>query len=1341
MINRKNPIKPGRFVGVFVLALIVSVFTGACSRPKLKVLEAEGGQTTAFPTVVLRGYGKIAGSLKTFPLGDGEASILVLRCESEDKAKLALAKYLSDLMSLPGVSMGNLPTPQGAIPTCDIDGQGTIAALRAGKIVLILAGNSAPDIAKLYSEHLAGTRKDWVFKPEVEVPMWLDRWDKFGFRCYYGYPYKTPDGKTGANYDFAKGFEGAVKMDRLGLLFWNPPLEADTAEGLMQGEATSWTLDMAAKYKLPVGMNVVYNALTWQANRHRAGTQMKMPQYCGDHFGPTCDFGQGWASWCDDVARDEMMCQLQTSIKRLAKKYPNIISWFDPNCEYQDELLMEYGPAPDASYRAFLKGRYGSLETLSKRWTGAPETLKSWDAVKVPELASFAGWNKDAFDLAGDWRIQFQPPYADVKQQPEPPADWVKPGFDDSSWPILQAPGHDKAMFLLKDDPQTPTWARQRSQQAVYRRTFTLPDGWLDGKQRTWIYVWDFNQRWHAKVSAYANGVKAGSQVIKHGRYHWGAFETTGLLKEGENNVSLVLPGGSLAYKVYLSATPPAQYPFLGERLNAQWIDLTDWNEASRMRFAERSAEMIRQVDPDKEIIMFDSPNRRRGIKKLCEKYGGELHNTGYMGAFWSDDMSMQARSSSLPISAELGGPAPNLDTLKNDIGLFSVEGLQGFDYFMELGDILWKEPILQHLEENLKIVGLIGKYHCPKAEVAVLFSGERYSFGIWGADLNQNVPGGYWSWNVADLIMPEFDRDAVTDLDFEDGKAAKYKMIIDLNTSIMDEKLVGQIEKYVRDGGIFVTFVQTGRHSPLQPDSWPISRLTGYRVTGIDRYNADGSMDARRNIAPAPGQDVFPATAEWHMPPANGLSLAKEAPECVDLMRWTDDGSVAVGMRPMGKGFIVNVGAKFVHDNIVRGNTGWMQKMFIRLLDHFQVARVPATVKGVANSPYASSVPGTVPSNDEHSKPMMFRHYLSNNGLYDIWALWNSTKQPKAVELALDKSLKVPWVIDVKSGTKLSVDKFKNLEFQPLETKCFLTPRNNLAQAAAGWFSLQRDWWRGVTKPEMKPLEPFKAKLALDLSEDWFFTPLDGSTKTERMRLGIWSLPDRQAIKHAVFRKEFTVPPEWDAGEVRLWLMDQANMPNANRAQVFADKGRVSLDGKVIRDFRTEGIPGEALEGILKPGSKHELAVEIVGEGALIGYKGSCWLSYRPTPEKSIDLAGEWAASKDLLHYDKPMPLPGKWDAYSAKRKVVTPSEFKDKQVVVHVEFGDDGPMGVYINGHWLRRSAHIYGHGFDLNITPWVRFGAENELELQYVNDSRSPGKFDLTRISLDIFGNDKL
>ena len=45
---------------------------------------------------------------------------------------------------------------------------------------------------------------------------------------------------------------------------------------------------------------------------------------------------------------------------------------------------------------------------------------------------------------------------------------------------------------------------------------------------------------------------------------------------------------------------------------------------------------------------------------------------------------------------------------------------------------------------------------------------------------------------------------------------------------------------------------------------------------------------------------------------------------------------------------------------------------------------------------------------------------------------------------------------------------------------------------------------------------------------------------------------------------------------------------------------------------------------------------------------------------------------------------------------------------VVVHVQAGVDG---VIFNGHWVSGFSNIYKH-IDANVTPWVRFGRENEL-----------------------------
>ena len=47
-------------------------------------------------------------------------------------------------------------------------------------------------------------------------------------------------------------------------------------------------------------------------------------------------------------------------------------------------------------------------------------------------------------------------------------------------------------------------------------------------------------------------------------------------------------------------------------------------------------------------------------------------------------------------------------------------------------------------------------------------------------------------------------------------------------------------------------------------------------------------------------------------------------------------------------------------------------------------------------------------------------------------------------------------------------------------------------------------------------------------------------------------------------------------------------------------------------------------------------------------------------------------------------------------------------RTVMIHIHAGVDG---VIINGHWVAGFSNIYHH-VDLNVTPWVRFGEENEV-----------------------------
>ncbi len=1314
--------------------------------------------TQRFPKIELRGFGTVSAEFWDLSKTGHNASVLRINCEDEQKADLTLAKYLSDLTLLPGVQKEQVKTGADSIPACKVNEQGSVAAYREGSAVYVVSTDSASDIGAVINYSITGDPKKRSFIPKSEVPMWLDRWDKFGFRFYYSRPFLTPPDKTPETYDVGEEFQFAKRLGRPGFLFWNSTFDGDTAEGLTTENRWNWAMEECKRLELPVGMQLIYTPQMWLANRFREQTMQKMPGFVGDRFDIVSDFdgGPGMPSWCAKEMGQVLRSSMQESVRKW-NNYPNITSWNHPDCEFQHgfDQMMEYGPFADASYQAYLKEQYAAdLKSVAKRWTGNPEGISSWADIKVPEFAAFSGWGPQALDLTGDWKVKFCNPYVDGKQLPAP-ADWLSVEFDDSSWPTFPAPGHDRGMFLLKDDNERPKWSRQRFQQAVYRRTFELPSDWKTQNPRTWLYVWDLNVKWGAMASAYLNGLKAGESLLRHGTRHWFAMEVTDLLHSGRNQLSLVLPDGSLGYRVYLSPTPPAQHPYFDEHINEQWVDFTGWLQWSRLKALEENVAMIRDIDPNRDISFMDKNGFafwRDGTKRLCVEYGGEIHNTGYMGGIWADDVPMLSRSSGLPSSVEPGEPAGNPENLLNLLGLYSVEGIQGIDYFQHISDILWPDGIRKTFEENWKLFELVGKYHSPRADVAILLGSNRWNMCEYTAaavfgDANANLNMGFWDWNASALFFPAFDRDAVSPYDFEDGNAEKYKVIVDTNTSIMDEKLVKGIERYVRDGGIFVTYVQTGRHTPTKADTWPISRLTGYQVTGIDEHDSDGNPKRERSLSLVPGQSVF-SEGKWRSAPkANGLSLKKEADDAVDLMEW-EDGSVAIGMRPIGKGYVIQVGPKFASTSQWRGRPEWMASIFEEIFDHFNIARVPVTISGVDNSLYSNQAVGSVPPSNRHARPLIYRRYVSNNGLYDVWTLWNSTKAPASITFDPQVAAGIDFCFEAKTGRKLPIGDIRSLKFSPLETKVFLIPRNRLINASSDWFALQCDWWRGTKKITAEPLPKFEAKFALDLSPDWNFFPspsseqvsriIDGKEPTgEKRRLGIWGLADHQGVEHAVFEKQITIPGNWKDGEVRLWFLVDYGQANVTYVPAFLGEAKISLDGKTIRDFSPLGMMGVKIPG-LEHGSSHRLTIEIKGKSKLLGLKGGAWLNFVPKPSESISLAGLWKASDDALTFGKELTFPGEWDAYLVRRKIEIPDKFRGKNVVVHLEFDGEGPQGVVINGKWMRKSFQNYGSRLDFNITPWVKFGEENEIELAYVSDGRGqgPGKFNIKHVSLDIF-----
>jgi hypothetical protein len=1222
---------------------------------------AVDGTPHHYPPVKLRGYGTVSGDVVALAHG---ASRLTIHCESEAKARLLEAKYLSDLGLLPGVT----PAP-GNVAERQIEGQGIIAASRDGNDVIIEArdGSSAG-----WSSRQTGADTADITEKDAGVPMYLDRWDRYGMRYYYAalaLPSNISAPPTPTPYSPADDFTFAMDSGNCGLVLWQSPFPTEQAEGILKTPMWDWVVTQAKKTGVPLGINISTGVPCSLYNRYREEWSMSDPQYLGGFYGLLSP-DEGIFSWDSVAGRDAQMAELQLTVRQY-DKVDNVVNWLNPDGEMGHDApdnLINYGPTADAGYRKFLKAKYGTVDVVAKRWFDDTNALHAWKDVHVPELASFLGWGKDAVDLTGEWK---------VGHVAAPSPETAAPAFDDASWPTMTAPG-DAIGILL---PRKP---------ALLRRHVTIDPAWRAAHGKVWLYVFDLSDTRGVRLDpargthAFLNGaeLREADPSEPESQSHWAAYDVSSTLKPGDNVVAVYVPQGFFNYRVYFSPQAPRGYPDLGPQLNAQWADFIDWGSWSRGEAVKRGAQMIRQVDPNRPITFMSPDTYADDIKSVCEDYGGVFHNTGYMAGVWADFHSMEMNSVGLPTDCEPGSGAKTLNEFKGFLGRWSTEGIQGVDYFQHIGDVEWNPEIKNYFAQTLNLWHLIGKYHTPKAQLA-LFSSDRID-RLYGFPFHPNRKGdwrhGHWDVRFNELLMPDFDRDELFPHDFERGYADGYKVIIDSNTSVMDPELVAQIAKWVKAGGIFITYGDTGRHTSTQKDAWPISAISGYRVTATDQ--------PRRHVTPAEGQQLIANDTTWRNAGGPGNTIEKQSPDCMDLLTYSD-GSTAAGLRSLGKGCVITLGAQL--------GFGETKHFFENILDWAKVPRISAAAPNV-----------------------LMRHFVSNNGLYDVWAMWNNRQLPVTTTLTISNGQHLDSAWDVKTAQPIPLKQGRDgammpVNLDPFVTQVVLTPRHEIAAAPAEWFALQRNWWRGSGDPGAT-LPEFKSKYTLDLQPAWRFKPLDGNASQgaaladpklddsswEKQPLGIFNFAPHDGTLHAMFRKKFTVPANWTSGPVTLWLSEWHGVG-------YLDHGQAYFDGQPVSD---RAILGDALKGALKPGTTHSLAVEIWGSNPVVGTPASVWLNYRPDAPDHQDLAGDWQSALDGLTYAQPVTIPGTYKGPALRRMVNVDAAHANQTAVLRI--GATDIYGVIVNGTWISRFHHHIGNNFDIAITPYLKFGQENQIVL---------------------------
>ncbi len=1307
-LSRRCLLKTGVALSAATVPLSESVSTHA----------AAGSVLLLSPTR-LHGYGTLSAHSST--LSDG-LMLTSIHCESAAAALLTQAKFLSDLAAIPGISVADTQgysvwhTPNGAAIVC--------AAVRTEVSIYVgISGNSLTEIVTLLRRN---TTRPAEVRARTRVPMWLDRWDKHGLLCYFS-PEATPPNTPylDQNFDYTSGLQ-FVKDQHMGLVVWSYPLPDDNSEGITTEQSWSWVQENARRMQLPVHINTQINPpQLWLANRWRGQTMLKAPQFLGGYYGVGHDStGLSAISWLSDEAEDAVLGVFQHTVRRFAAD-PNIVGWLEPHGETYEspqKFFLDYGPHANAAYGRFLKQRFPSLAALSRRWFGREDALKSWQDIRLPEIAEFVGFNRtgdasnDALDLQAEWRTRAVPApdwhtytLDEARGLPSPPPtapvpeEWYQRDYDDSEWDLFTMPGSDRQLSLARSP-------------RLFRRHITISEQWLKHAPQITLVVWDMANRDKDATVLYVNGDACTRQTSHNANdRHWSEFDVAGMLHAGENQISLLLPRGICCYRIYITKARIRKYMQdgnVGE--NARWVDFVEFQVESRGRQIERGADMIRQVDPHRSINFMAADDYFEPVRKICQKYGGRFHDTGGMAGYWTEANSLMMGGARLPVTAEPGNGAPNERELQLFWGRWITEGVNGVHYFQSWGEIAWNPEVLKRFEACRKMYEMVGKYHAPFPQTAVLFSLRSgwlpdFPFSPEGAQR-----GGYESvFNAATQLLNHCPRVGVNPHDFETGAAQRYRVIIDSNTCFMDERLASGIEAYVRAGGIFITFGQTGRHTPLEPDKWMLSRLAGVKIAGIFGWG-DG-----RSAKAAAGQVVYPdASAGFHEPAmlstealrCGGLRLTPAAADCKTLLIWDDDAhSAAVITRKVGKGSIVVLGPEVNGDAFVR--------LIAPLLRHFGVTdRVPAMATPL--------------------RGLHFRHFVGNAGLHDLWVLFNESDEDYTTDLSFLPGVNPGTLTDVLSGEALTPEsatgyshwELINIHLNRHETRMFVSIRSakQLLHAPAEWLQLQAGWWQGTTTPPVHALPtPQQMQInTLELCDGWAYKRADGLSdgeaaalaatelddkQWERRTLGLWLFPGNKGVKRIILRRKFTVPAGWQGRDVMLC----ADVPYAQ----FFHETRIFLDGSPWENGRktADGPYQEAFGGLLQPGTSHVLTLDIQSHCTLMGCRGPIWLNCGPDLKavQRIDLSGTWRADSSPTKRGELVSLPGTAKGQYFVKQIHLNAEHRDKQVTLCIEATGDR-FSVLINGSLIKTGELWRTHLFRFEISPLLRFGEENVIEI---------------------------
>ncbi|GEM_PF-1539054 len=954
------------------------------------------------------------------------------------------------------------------------------------------------------------------------------------------------------------------------------------------------------------------------------------------------------------------------------------------------------------------------LKGAGLRYQGDAAAYSSWADLQIPSLKELAGWDPSVTDLKGTWEGR-----AD-RQKQAVTERWFDDGTPSERWKPVDS--QDLGIMFYgssRKEDSCDYWLRRKFTTSANSTgpkflhmactpNAPIPEIWINGKQ--------------LKLLTLINPAVPDWDLC---------FDADEAIQPGENLIAVNTKGAPIASYVFIGARGKWSYPGASEIVNRRYYDSIKFEEWLVMRELENRMIAIRSGDPNRPMKIMAPHNYMDLVMDLCARYGAYPHDTGSAGSWFAPfNYSRYARTRGLPNSAEQGSVPDHASSLQACMTRYLMTGVDMVDNVGHIARYSNDPKKGPWIAQNRELLRCIGKLDYLPPSIGILRSGRELRLGM--SDIFQ--------WDLGRGALPSSGRPfTYAELgDVKNGHINQYKILIDCATTVLADEEVTALENYVRQGGIFIAFHNTGMHTPEKAYAWPISRLTGLKVTGPVPESAGKTIrfNTQQNVWPAlRGREVdgMGVSLDWKKQDRTGTPIAMEAltPEIQVVAEWKSEEAphnIAIACRTIGKGKVITLGSTFWRHAKDEGGR-FDEAGTVPYLDEL------LTTLGVPRETNAGE--------------LWAEQWRSKNGLYDVYSVaqMNSKAAPASTDVKLRRVAPITrlWEISALQHPEHPVRQedggitIPKVEMEAMQCRVYASPRTDIENAPLDWIKVQtRQWGKlaKIDKEDQRHVTVEPAKDVFPLIDNWLCATgkrdtswanpdTQLSSEWKPVKLGSFAAMGLEEETIAQFRKKVILPANWAGQTVALHF----NAENVSWG--IGPKGYLWINGQLAaikQPLKLEADNSFVIELTPEQTKNQVLVIGLEVDGRPTdqnqskarpaGVTGSFFLQMTAPPAQTTALT-EWTQASDL-NVLTPANIGQKVDCMYLETSFVLPAQWPGRKLYLKspVLLGS-----LFINNHYV--AAPKWMHEIDIshlvhregnNVLRWVPEKSEPKWNVPY-------------------------